>query len=174
MSDNPFVIPVPQGTTEIDLGPILKPLLWALKGKMKVGDGRKHSWGSRKSTSDFAPDEMGELLAYAQNSYEYNQLIRKLTKPTLISYLNANDWVDEDDRGYSFVRTRDKGRSLFDRTGGTLRLQGEHKKLSTYSADDIVNTLAHNDGKTKLEMIREILAHDNVLDRIVNELSQET
>ena len=170
--ENPFVVKVPQGATEVDLSPVLKPLLWALKDKLSVGSGRSHSWGSRRPTEDFSVEEMGDLFVLAQNSYRYHQLIRRLTKSTLVSYLIDEDWVDEDGRGHSFIRKWDVGRSLFDRTGGMLHLRGNGsgKTLDTHVAKEIVSKLAHASAKSKLEMIEIILARDNVLDRIVTEL----
>jgi len=169
-SENPFVIKVPAGATEIDLGPILKPLVWALKGKLSINSGLPHSWGSSTDSRQCDPESLGDIMSWTTNAYLYDKRLRKVTRPVLLAFLEAKGWVDEDGRGYVFIRDYNMKKSSWDRNGGQLHLHGHKAGLGLATAHEIVSKLAYEDRKTRLEKVDEVLSYASILDRIVHEL----
>ena len=168
---NPFVIKIPKGATEIDLGPLLRPIIWSIREEMRVHDGRQH-WGSRseKQASQIDPNEIDALMSRAINGLKYQELLRGLKRPVLVAYLKAHEWTDEDDRGYCFVHSYYKDHPRWDYRGPRLHLHNPREGFKLYVADDVVSKLSYSEQKPKLAMLKEILSFENILDRIANEL----
>ena len=166
---SPFIVKVPDGATEIDLGPILRPLVWALKGHLSVSDGRPHTWGSNKEIEKCSLDELDDIMGWATNALRYQEQLRKVTRPTLLAFLGDKGWVDEDGRGYVYIQDYEMKKLAWDRHGDKIHLRGHEAKLNLSNVDAIVSKLAYADRKTKLEKVDEILSYESILDRIARE-----
>jgi hypothetical protein len=168
---NPFVIKIPEGATEIDLGPILRPILWSIREEIRTHDGRQH-WGSRrdKQASQIEPHEIDLVMFQAINGLRYQELAREMDRELLIKFLEANDWIAEDERGYTYVRSYYAEVNAWDYRGDRLHLHNPKESLKLHVVHDVVAKLSYQAQKTKLQMIKEILSHRTILDRIVNEL----
>jgi hypothetical protein len=172
MSDNPFVIKVPEGATEVDLGPILRPLVFALKGELSINNGRPHSWASSKNIRHSGPEDLDDIMRWVISAHIYEERIRMVTRPILLAFLADKGWVDEDGRGCSYIRDYEMKKSSWDRNGGdTIRLRGLGAALTLSTAHEIVSKLAYEDCKTKLEKVDEVLSYGSILDRIAHETS---
>ena len=86
---NPFIIKVPEGATEIDLSPILRPLVWALKEQLSINNGRPHVWGASKDIRRCDPEDLGDIMRWTTNAYLYDERLRKVTRPILLAFLEA-------------------------------------------------------------------------------------
>jgi hypothetical protein len=168
---NPFIVKIPKGATEIDLGPILRPIMWAIREEIRTHDGRLH-WGSprEKQASQIKPQEIDVVMRQAINGLRYQELARELDRPPLIKFLEDNDWIDEDGRGYTYVRSYYAKGDSWDYKGDRLHLHSPNEPLKLHVVHDVVGTLSYQAGKTNLEMIKKILSYRTLLDRIVNEL----
>jgi len=168
---SPFIVKIPEGATEIDLGPLLRPIIWAIREEMRTHDGRQHFRSNNDvKASKIAPHEIDIVMRQATNGLRYQELARELKRPPLIKYLEANDWIDEDGRGYTYVRSYYKKGNAYDYRGDRLHLHNPREPLKLHVVNDVVHKLAYQASKSSLQMIRTILAFDNILDRIVNEL----
>lgn len=168
---NPFIVKIPKGATEIDLGPILRPIIWAIREEIRTHDGRQH-WGSRgdKQASQIDPHEIDQVMVQAIDGLRYQELARRVDRPLLIKFLEDNDWIDEDGRGYTYVRSYYRKMNSWDYRGEHLHLHEPKKPLKLHVVHDVVSQLSYQGQKTKLEMIREILSYRSILDRIVSRL----
>lgn len=155
-SSNPFVIQILPGATEIDLGPILRPLIFAIKGERFLD-----------------PKALEDYWFKGKEALEYQGLLPTISRQMIYDYLNNNGWVDEDapPRGYSYIRDYQLKQRSWDRSGPWLRFGGgARESVSLHQLDDIICQMSHPFLKTKFELAREIIANANILDRIVVEL----
>lgn len=90
----------------------------------------------------------------------------------LIRYLEDHGWKSEDDRGYIYVRDYYKKERSWDYHGDRLHLHSPDKGLELGVAEDVIYRLSHDERKTKLKMVRTLLAYDNILDRIVDAVGE--
>jgi hypothetical protein len=171
--DQPFVLKIEPGTTEIDLGPILRPIIWAIREEIRTHEGRQH-WGSRneKKAAEIEPDGIDAVMQQAIDNLTYQRLLRQLTRPLLVRYLEDHGWKDEDGRGYVYVRDYYNKDRSWDYHGDKLHLHSPDKKLELSVAEDVIYRLSYDERKTKLKMVRTLLAYDNVLDRIVDAVGE--
>jgi len=67
---NPFVIKVQPGTTEVDLGPILRPIIF---------------WVQRKSGNQADPDRVDNLMADLVDELDYQRRLQMTSTTLLLS-----------------------------------------------------------------------------------------
>jgi hypothetical protein len=168
MADSPFVVQIPEGATEIDLGPLLRPLVWAIREEV-----RNHGHNRSDRVSSLEPDSLDRVMVDAIDGLQYQILLRKLEREVLVAYLLDNDWIDEDGRGYSYVRSYYKNDHPWNYKGDRVRLGDPSRGLSLPMAEDALRSLAYWGRLTSLQMIQKVLSYANVLDRIVNEIETE-
>jgi hypothetical protein len=152
----PFVIKIPPGATELDLGPILRPLIFAIKGGPLLD-----------------PDKLERYWLKGKEGLEYRRLLPTISRQMVGNYLNNNGWSDEDDppRGYSYIPSYQLKKRSWDRRGPWLRFGGGSKgELTLPTLNDFICQMAHQFNKSKLDMAKAIISNANVLDRIVAEL----
>ena len=162
---NPFIIKVPEGATELDLGPVLRPILWSLRNEIKSLEGSLR----RSHAKTEEPDQVDKVMEQAINAYKYRQLLPRLTRHVLVAYLADNGWVDEDGNGWNFIRDYDVGKSFFDRRGPRIHLHDPREGLKLGVAHDAVRETRGYDDITLLDQLKKILTYENVLDRLANE-----
>lgn len=159
MSDtNPFIIKVPKGATEIDLGPILRPLIFAIKGDDLLD-----------------PDELEKYWIKGKESLAYRRLLPNISRQMVYDYLSNNGWADEEDppRGYAYISDYQLKQHRWDRSGPWIRFNGGPKsKLTIPTLDDTLRQMSRAMRKTKLELAKAVIANTNVLDRIAYELGE--
>lgn len=151
---SPFVIKIPEGATEIDLGPILRPLIFAIIGS---------------SLQD--PKKLEKYWLKGKEDLDYRELLPVISRQMICDYLGNNGFVDEYDprRGYTFIYEYQKKQSAWDRHGPWIRLSSPDS-FNLHTADNIIRQVTSPLDKTKLELARAIIASANILDRIVAEL----
>jgi len=157
---NPFIIKIEPGATEIDLGPILRPLIFAIKNNGLLD-----------------PDELEKYWRGGQEGLAYRTLLPLISRSMVCDYLKNTGWVDEDQdsdggpRGYTFIRDYQLKQHSWDRSGPWIRMGSPSEELSVRRANDVIEQIAHADyDKTKIDVAKAIIANSNILDRIVNEL----
>jgi len=153
---NPFVVKIPKGATEIDLGPILRPLIFAIKDQKLL-----------------SPEKLEEFWLSGKEGLEYRRLLPTIRRQMVYDYLNNNGYVDEDQppRGYAYIPAYQLKQNSWDRRGPWLRFGGGAKsKLSLSTLDDFLRQLGYEMHKSKLELAKDIIDGANILDRIVAEL----
>lgn len=155
--NNPFVVKVPEGATEVDLSPILRPLFFALRG---------HPLSNPADIEKFFLQEVENL--------KYRELLSKLNGDLIVGYLQANGWVSEDDRNRLFIREYDVGKYTWDRHGPRIHVykESDYSGHRTDRHGGTVEELAHYERLSKLDVTRRIIAHTNILDRIAIELGE--
>ena len=155
--ENPFVIKVPEGATHIDLGPVLRPLIFSIL---------------KRGLTD--PSTIERYIKEGNEALAYRELLPKIHSALLINYLLQNDWVQTDKNHVClcFIREYDAKRPSYDRFGPNVRvhLEREDAKHLLHRHDETISSIAAYDQKTKLETAKRIIASANVLDRIVAEL----
>lgn len=160
MADNPLVIKIPPGATELDLRPVLEPIILALMPKIREG-----SHTSREPR----PEDIPGFLKAAAERLEYERLLPFLKRQVLKDYLEAEGWKPESE-GYDsvYVRYGDRvnlmaGDDVFDR--------------SPYYADEAVRQVQYGTvgwyRKPKVFVIKKILASRSILDQLVSEDDDE-
>jgi hypothetical protein len=155
--ENPFIIKVPEGATELDLGPILRPLIFRiLKGGL----------------TDLAKIE--RFVLEGEQALSYRELLPKINSTMLIDYLNQNGWEQTDGNHVclSFHRDYAAKKPSWDRHGPHVRvyLERQDTKYQLHRHDDAVKEIAEHERLSLYETARRIIASTNVLDRIVAEL----
>ena len=155
---NPFIIKIPEGATEIDLGPILRPLIFAIKT-----DELLH------------PSKIEQYWLDGAEALNYRGLLELITRPMISDYLMNNGWVDEDQdsergpRGYTFIRDYQLKQPSWDRHGPWIRMSSPDS-FTLRTAHDIIRQMAYPMHKTHLALAKAVIANSNILDRIVHEL----
>jgi len=164
---NPFIIKIPEGATEIDLGPILRPLIYALAdGIIGHKDAVRSGGDSLDGIDRFAEDAINDLhLRY---------LVQKITRPILISFLKQDGWAPEDDRESRFWREYDIKRRSWDRYGPSIYSGFDNNWGISYAMDAVRGLSNHHRLIPPVEMAQKILDSVNVLDRIVHELESDS
>lgn len=154
MSDNPFVVKIPKGATEIDLGPILRPIIFKLL-KDRLTD----------------PSLVDDYMAEADQRLAYRLLIEKISRPMVIDYLKSNGWEPEDDREFCFRKDWDMRRLAWDRSGPRV-WTSDGRGWNLHKLDEAIKAIGRDiDYRAPLlNTAKAILAHANVLDQIAQEL----
>jgi len=153
---NPFILKIPPGATEIDLGPILRPLIFAIRGE-----------GLRD------PEKLDDYWHKGKEDLEYRTLLATINRRMVYDYLSNNGWVDEESppRGFCFISDYQLKQNSRDRRGPWIRFSGGGRgKTTIINTDDVIRQMTSPMHKTKLELAKAIIANANVLDRIVAEL----
>lgn len=154
--DNPFIIKVPKGATEIDLGPILRPIIFAIKDNDLLD-----------------PEEIEAYWRKGKENLSYRSLLPTISRQMVYDYLKNNGWVDEESppRGFCFIRDYQLKQHAWDRHGPWIRFSGGNERKTTiHNTNDVIRQMVSPLRKTKLELARAIIANGNILDRIANEL----
>ena len=154
---SPFVIKVPEGASHIDLGPILRPLIFSIL---------------KRGLTD--PVAIERYIKDGDEALAYRELLPKINSALLINYLLQHDWVQADKNHVcvAFVREYDAKRPTYDRYGPNVRVHLEREDANhlLHRHNDTIGDIAQHDRKSKLEVTKEIIASANILDRIVAEL----
>lgn len=166
--DNPFIINVPKGASHIDLGPILRPLIWAIRSEIIRHESRQHR-GNRDSARLLDPKVLGEFLEENARGLRYRELLPRINRQMLIDYLMATEWVPEDDTKLGFIRDYDVKRSSWDRLGPRIWVPANDRD-SDYARDETIRYISCYERISKLEAARRIIAQTNILDRLAAEL----
>lgn len=170
MADNPFVVQIPEGATEIDLTPILRPLIHAIREEIRAHDSRAHRIGDRdKRADELEPTKISDWFYSAADELRYQEQVRKINRETLIACLKDKDWVEVHPGSCEYVRPYYFNGNAWDYKGDRIRLTNpQHHSLRV--VHEVVRQLSYKDQVTKLEMANIVLSYDNVLDRIVKEI----
>lgn len=170
MAENPFVVPIPKGATELDLSPILRPLIHAIRGEIRAHDNRAHRITDRdKRADELPPNQISDWFYAAADELRYQEQLRKITREVLIACLHDKDWVETHDGSCEFVRPYYFNADAWHYKGDRVRLTAPQYH-SLRVVDEVVRKLCYYEKVDKLEMSNIVLSYNNVLDRIVNEI----
>jgi hypothetical protein len=153
MADNPLVIKIPPGATEIDLRPVLEPIILALMPRIHV---------NAHSSREPRPEDIPGFVKSAAERLEYEKLLPFLKRQVLKDYLEANGWKPES-AGYD---------SVYIRHGDRVNLMASDDVFdkSTHYPDESVRQVQYGTvgwyRKTKLFVIKKILASRSILDQL--------
>lgn len=160
MVDNMFIIKIPTGATEIDLRPVLEPIILALMPKIYV-----NSHYSREPR----PEDIPEFVKNSVERLEYEKLLPLLTRKVAKAYLEAQGWKPEFTGHDSvYIRYGDRAHLMsndatFDRSHGY--------------ADELVREVQRGTIgwylKSKLYVLKKILASQSLLDQLAMAASEE-
>ena len=149
MTDDPLVIKIPKGVTEIDLRPILEPIVLALMGDIQV---------NAHSSRQPMPADVGPFIQNAIDQHAYRLLLPTIDHGTFKAYLDANDWKSEHN-GTRYIKW-----------GDYVHLMASEYVFNTgfHYRDEAVRRINTTDfyGKPKLEVARLIKAYHPVLDQL--------
>lgn len=164
MADDPLVIKIPEGATEINLRPILEPIIMALMRNIKTGP-----WA--QDVREPIPSDVEKFVKRAFSNHAYLLLLPKLTRRIVKGFIEANGWKPETP-GYD---------SVYVRYGDRIHLMANDEtfdKSQTYAdraIHDIRNGMNEFFRKSDLYVLRRVLASQSVLDQmIVDDIEAET
>lgn len=170
MSDNPFVVQVPEGATEIDLSPILRPLIHAIREEIRHHDSRAHSIIDRdKKADELPPGYISSWFYGAAEELRYQEQIRKVKHEAMVAYLEDTGWLEKHPGSFHWVRPEYFNKKPWEYEGPHVRLCAP-QYLNLRLVNEVVQQMRYREGTSKLEMVNIILSYDNVLDRIAKEL----
>jgi hypothetical protein len=156
MSDNLLVIKIPPGTTEIDLRPVLEPIILALMPKVPVNS---------SSVREPRPEDIAGFVKAAAERLEYERLLPLLKRQVLKDFLESKGWMPETAH-YDSVYVRHGDRV-------NLMAGDEIFNGSPRYPDEAVRQVQHGTvgwyRKSRLFVIKKILAFRSVLDQIIDD-----
>jgi len=153
MPDDPFVIKIPKGATEIDLRPLLGPIILALM---------PHISTDKNSSRPPVPSDIDGFIQAATDARNYRALIESLDRQHFKTYLEANGWKkDYGDHDSVYVRYSDRVNLM---ANDSVFNQGHHYR------DEAVRQIQHGTVgwylKSRLYVARQIAASRSVLDQL--------
>ena len=152
------MIKVPPGVTEIDLRPVLAPIVIGIIEHTRIRDGHPGASYKTPSTTD-----VQEWLDGAATQLYATKLAELVTRDDLVTALERRGWERED-------KTHDHRWHKFRHSYVTLP-----SELSLTNKTDIVHRVAHADCVKDIPaLLREILGCRTILDEIVWTIEEST
>ena len=158
MADNPLVIKIPPGATEIDLRPILEPIIMGLMRDIKTGPWAQDIRSPR-------PTDVSRFVERAIENHAYLTLLPKLNRRIVKSFVEANGWKPETE-GYD---------SVYVRYGDRVHLMADDATFdkSQCYADQAIHDIRSGMNefykKSDLYVLRKVLASQSILDQLIDD-----
>ncbi|MGD9726479.1 MAG: hypothetical protein AB7L09_02955 [Nitrospira sp.] len=163
---NPFIIPVPEGVTEIDLSSLMLPLIHAIRAEIVRHEHTAHRWGSDDRTTHLEPDCINEWFYQAQIELRFEETLRRMTRPSLVACLEDNGWKELFPGSGEFMQ--DYHTEAFSYNGPRILL-GTPDRYNLHNVRDAVMRLSATQGISRLDAAELAASYESVLDRIAQE-----
>lgn len=159
-AENPFVLKSEHGM-EIDLSPVLMPLLHAIREEIRDHEQRCHVGNGPEKATVLQPEDMYAFMVKAIDGVDYDRALAVITRAAIVQYLVEKGYKPCDKSGYSY--------RVYD-GDGRVWVYAEDKEMNYISKHDAISRLARTESRPRLAVAQEVVSMINVLDQMAAKL----